>query len=290
MLDFVVNGTEAANGPSDSDVDGQASVTIQDATETLISVRDNAYDVIQETLGTPPTLMTGTSAELMGANLFDYDSSAVSVAYATSVEGAAVTASASGGTVTIMAASAGEAKVMITATATPNGSSLVVNQTKSNVAQLTFPVMVEDPPLTFTVMGPENPENMNLVEGGMGGMVKVMTNRAVSENTEVMLMRDGSSSASDDDYMLDPPLVTIMAGQNEGHTMVMAVEDGMMENADNMPEMLTLCLVVDGMQMTDESVSFYIWDAAVPALPVIAQLLLAALLGLGGYRRYLRRR
>ena len=33
----------------------------------------------------------------------------------------------------------------------------------------------------------------------------------------------------------------------------------------------------------------YIWDAAVPALPLIAQLLLAAFLAIGGYRRYLRR-
>ena len=33
-----------------------------------------------------------------------------------------------------------------------------------------------------------------------------------------------------------------------------------------------------------------IWDAAVPALPVAAQLLLAALLAVGGCRRYLRRR
>ena len=54
-------------------------------------------------------------------------------------------------------------------------------------------------------------------------------------------------------------------------------------------EMLTLFLVVDGMQMTDKSVSFYIWDAAVPALPVIGQLLLAALMAVGGYRRYRRR-
>ena len=41
--------------------------------------------------------------------------------------------------------------------------------------------------------------------------------------------------------------------------------------------------------MTDKSVSFYLWDAAVPALPVIAQLLLAALMAVGGYRRYRRR-
>ena len=35
---------------------------------------------------------------------------------------------------------------------------------------------------------------------------------------------------------------------------------------------------------------FYLWDAAVPTLPIIAQFLLAVLLGLGGYRRYLRQR
>ncbi|MDE0179359.1 MAG: fibronectin type III domain-containing protein, partial [Gammaproteobacteria bacterium] len=125
MLDFVVNGTKAENGPSDTMADAQATLTLQDATETLVSVGDNAYEVIQGVLGTPPTLMTGASSELMGANLFDYDAAAVSIAYATSVEGGAVTASTSGGTVTIMAVSAGEAKVTITATATPNASSLV---------------------------------------------------------------------------------------------------------------------------------------------------------------------
>ena len=285
MLDFVVNGTKAENGPRpDGDMNSaaQANLTIQDATATLVSVRENAYDVIKGALGDPPMLTTGKSAELMGVNLFNYDSAAVSVVYATSVEGGAVTASASGGTVTIMGATAGEAKVTITATASPTASSLDVNQTKANVAQMTFPVMVEDEDLVFSV---EGPDDRNLSEGGMGGMVTVTTNRPVTANTEVMLMRDGSSSASDDDYMLDPPLVTIMAGKREGHTMVMATEDSMAEEM----EMLTLFLVVDGMQMTDKSVSFYIWDAAVPALPIIAQLLLAAFLALGGYRRYLRR-
>ena len=284
-LDFVVNGTTVVNGPRPADApasDAQASLTIQDATKTLVSVRENAYDVIKVALGDPPMLGSGMSAELMGVNLFDYDATAVSVAYATSVEGGAAAASASGGTVTVMGVSAGEAKVTITATATPTASSLVVNQTKANVAQLTFPVMVEEDPLTFMVSGPDD---MNLTEGGMGGMVTVMASRAVGENTEVMLMRDGSSSASDDDYTLTPPLVTIMAGEMSGSTMVMAMDDGMAEEM----EMLTLFLVVDGMQMTDKSVSFYLWDTAVPALPLIAQLLLAAFLAIGGFRRYLRR-
>ena len=145
MLDFTVNGTVAANGSSDTMSDAQASVTIQDATATLVSVRDNAYDVIKGALGDPPMLIPGMSAELMGANLFDYDANAVSVTYGTSVEGGAATASASGGTVTVMGVSAGEAKVTITATATTNASSLIVTQDKANVAQLTFPVMVADP-------------------------------------------------------------------------------------------------------------------------------------------------
>ena len=63
--------------------------------------------------------------------------------------------------------------------------------------------------------------------------------------------------------------------------------DEMAENADNMSEMLTLEGRVGAMKTN--ALSFYLWDAAVPALPIIAQLLLAAFLAIGGYRRYLRR-
>ena len=65
--------------------------------------------------------------------------------------------------------------------------------------------------------------------------------------------------------------------------MVMAVEDNMMEDM----EMLTLYGMVG--DMSTNSVTLNLWDAAVPALPLIAQLLLAAFLAIGGYRRYLRR-
>ena len=41
--------------------------------------------------------------------------------------------------------------------------------------------------------------------------------------------------------------------------------------------------------MRTNELSFYVWDLSVPALPVIAQLLLAALMAIGGYRRYRRR-
>ena len=75
----------------------------------------------------------------------------------------------------------------------------------------------------------------------------------------------------------------IMAGETMGTTMVMAVEDDMMEEGE------TLTLEGRVGEMKTNTVMFYIWDAAVPALPLIAQLLLAAFLAIGGYRRYLRR-
>ena len=62
----------------------------------------------------------------------------------------------------------------------------------------------------------------------------------------------------------------------------------MMENEGNMAEMLTLEGRVGAMKTTN-SLMFYLWDAAVPALPIIAQFLLAALMAVGGYRRYRRR-
>ena len=123
----------------------------------------------------------------------------------------------------------------------------------------------------------------------MGGMVTVTANRAVTDDVTVTLMRDrAASSAGDDDYMLDPEAITIMAGETMGSTMVTAVEDDTVESVDNMPEELVLYAMAGDMQVEGQ-VRLYLWDAAVPALPLIAQLLLAAFLAIGGYRRYLRR-
>ena len=77
-------------------------------------------------------------------------------------------------------------------------------------------------------------------------------------------MRDAASSAGDDDYELDPMTVTIAVGQMSGHTLVTAVEDGTAEEG----EVLTLFAVVDGVQMPNVSVSFHLWDVAVPVLAV----------------------
>ena len=284
VVDFVAMGDKAANGPRPDDApayDAQSTLTIEEGTDTLVSVRDNAYDVIKEALGDPPMVGVGMTGELMGTNLFDYDANMVTVVYSTSVEGGAATASVSGATIMVMGAAAGEAKVTITATATPNSSSLAVTQDRANVAQLTFPVMVMADPITFDVM---MEGDGNLAEGMMA-KVTVMASRGVDADTEVMLMRDGASTASMDDVEVMPMMATIMMGDMTAEFEVTAVED---MTAEEM-EMLTLFLVVDDMQMTSKSVMFYLWDAAVPALPVIAQLLLAAFLAVGGYRRYRRR-
>ena len=135
--------------------------------------------------------------------------------------------------------------------------------------------------VTFMLTGPED---MNIAEG-MSAMVMVTASSAVAADTELMLMRDGTSTAGMDDYSVKPMMATIMAGETMAEFEVMATADDMMEDM----EMLTLFLVVDDMQMSDSSVSLYLWDAAVPALPIVAQFLLGGLLAVGGYRRYRRR-
>ena len=297
-LEFVVNGTVDNRGlrPSAGDAKpddhensmATTTLTIQDATERLVWAR--TQDEIDTAVSTAMTKAAGTDGlnpgekiEILGSELFSAAPGiVVDYAAASSDTDIATGSGSDRRMITVTPMAEGMAMVTVTATATSPSGATIVDQTKPNVAQIMFSVDIVLQDLTFSVKGPDD---MNLAEGGMGGMVTVTTNRPVTENTEVMLMRDGSSSASEDDYTLEPPLVTIMAGHKMGTTMVMATEDGMPEDM----EMLTLFLVVDGMQMTDKSVSFYLWDATVPALPVIAQLLLAALMAVGGYRRYRRR-
>ncbi len=277
MLTLKVMGADDKKGSGEVMV--PFSIMIEDATQPWVSVKDDAYDAIMMALGEDP-LNPGAEVMIMTDDLFMHDADMYSVSFGASVEGGAVSASSSGEAVTIMAMEAGEGKVTVTATATPMASGLVVTQDRANVAQVTFPVMVELADLMITL---EGPEDMNLVEG-MSYEIKAMANRAVEMDTMVELVQtDGTASPSD--YEVEN--ITIMAGEMMGSTMLMVAADEMMESADNMAEMLTL----EGRSgaMKTNSLSFYLWDAAVPALPIIAQLLLAAFLAIGGYRRYLRR-
>ncbi len=148
--------------------------------------------------------------------------------------------------------------------------------------EMMLSVTENDTEMTYELSGPED---MNLVEG-MEYEITATASAAVMEDTEVMLMRDrAASDAGDDDYMVES--IMIMAGETMGTTMLMVTEDGMDDGGAGMPEKLVLFGMVGNVQTND--LAFYIWDAAVPALPIIAQLLLAAFLAVGGYRRYLKR-
>ena len=147
---------------------------------------------------------------------------------------------------------------------------------------MTLSVTENDSEITYALAGPED---MNLVEGSEYELT-VTAEPAVPMDTEVMIMRDrANSDADEDDYTVEP--IMIMAGETSGSTMLMVTEDNMDDSGHASPEMLTLFGMVGNMQTN--SVSVYLWDMAVPALPIIAQLLLAAFLAIGGYRRYLRR-
>ena len=135
----------------------------------------------------------------------------------------------------------------------------------------------------FTLSG--GPMDMNLVEG-MEYDLTVTADPAVQVDTEVTIMRDrGASTADDADFTVGS--VMISAGSATGTTKLMVIDDGVSDSGHGMPEELALYGMSNG--ESTNTLTFNIWDAAVPALPIIAQLLLAAFLAIGGYRRYLRR-
>ena len=292
VIDAMVAGTETKNGPEKDSHAGLSSLTITESTTKLVWARsaDEVEAAVMAAkkagMGDDMMFTAGEMIVLEGNDLFG-SAEGVSVGYTATVDGDAVSESVSGGVVTITADSMGMAKVTITARASrPSGAVMINDQTDPREASITVTLEVGLVALSIALMGPED---MNLVEGGMGGMVTATANRAVTEDTMVALMRDRAMSSADDmDYTAEP--ITIMAGQMSGSTMVMAVADDLMENDGNMPEELVLYgMAADNAGEVTGEVKFYLWDAAVPALPIVAQLLLAALLGLGGYRRYRRR-
>ncbi len=145
MLDLVVSGV-AANGTSTST--GTFSIKIVDATTPKVSPKSEAeaYPMIRAALGNDPqtTVMNpGESGTIMMGDLFTvmegYDAN-----YKVSESGGAVSVTAPDDTVTIAANVAGTSKVTVTATAEMMASSFKPEQTVSDVASITFEVMVEE--------------------------------------------------------------------------------------------------------------------------------------------------
>ena len=152
-----------------------------------------------------------------------------------------------------------------------------------SAGMVTITIQSDDVDSAFTLSGPMD---MNLVEGSEYTLT-VMADPAVSAETTVTIMRDRAlSDADESDFTVAP--VVIPAGGTMGTTMLMVTDDGPGDAGHGMPEMLAVYGMADNGMQTN-TVTFYTWDMAVPALPVIAQLLLAFFLAIGGYRRYLRR-
>ncbi len=287
VLDAMVAGSVAANGTDKATHAGVSTLTIEEGTmkyvwaKTQEEVEAAIYAAKEAGAGDDMTFTAGEMIEVMGSALFSA-AEGVTLSYTAESDMSDVASvSVSGGTVMVTAAGEGMAHITITAHASMPSGAMVVDQTDPREASVKFPVEVGLEALSIMLSGPED---MNLAEG-MSAMVTATANRAVSADTMVMLMRDRSmSSAGDDDFMAEA--ITIKAGEMMGSTMVMAVEDNMAEDMEE----LVLYGMTEGMagEVTGE-VKLYIWDAAVPALPIIAQLLLAAFLAIGGYRRYLRR-
>ena len=288
MISAAVAGADNMYGTGSEMPEGaMATLNIEDATakyvwaKTQEEVEAAIYAAKEAGAGDDMTFTAGEMIEVMGSALFSA-AEGVTLSYTAESDMSDVaSASVSGGTVMVTAAGEGMAHITITAHASMPSGAMVVDQTDPREASVKFPVEVGLEALSIMLSGPEE---MNVAEG-MSAMVTATANRAVSADTMVMLMRDRSmSSAGDDDFMAEA--ITISAGEMMGSTMVMAVEDNMAEDMEE----LVLYGMTEGMagEVTGE-VKLYIWDAAVPALPIIAQLLLAAFLALGGYRRYLRR-
>ena len=291
MLDATVSG-EPANGTETSTSAGVLTLHIVDATEKSITPKatDADYDRIKAAIaagaGDDEMLNPGEMVELMTADLFTV-AEGYTGSYSVSVEGNSVSASASGEEIHIEAMVAGESKVTVTGTARM-ASSLMADQTVSNVASLTFPVEVVDKEQTIMLGMPDNVMDGNVVEGHSYN-VPVHLNRAVTEaegSLEITFGRDRSQSDADEsDYSIAD--VTIMAGDDHAYAELMITED-MMDDAGHADgEQLVIYAMAGDVQSNDLTLT--IWDEAVPALPLIAQVLLALFMMAGGARLYRRR-
>ena len=241
--------------------------------------------------GDDMTFDAGEEIEILGSALFNA-AEGVTLSYtAVSSNSDVASADIDTVTVTVMAEAGGMADITITAMASlPSG--LTINpQTDPREASITFPVEVDIEALMLELVGPTD---MNLVEGGSDhangtagrATVTVRANRPVTREVTVTLLADRAvSDATAADFEAAP--IVLGAGATAGSTVVTAVDDG---TAEDREVLVLFGMAADNAGEVQGEVTLHLWDAAVPALPVIAQLLLAAFLLWVSGRRYLLRR
>ena len=221
----------------------------------------------------------GNDATVDMSSLFSIEDGATVEYEASSSAEDAVAASASGSSLSLSPAGTGSSTIMVTATDTSGDA--------YDTATVSSMVTVGVLPLVVTLEMPANVMNGNIVEGESYD-IGVSANRVVTEDTVVMIMRDrAASDAGGDDYSVSE--ATIMAGYDSATATLMVTEDNEPDSGtnDNMGESLVLYGMAGDMETN--SLTFTIWDQAVPSLPLLGQLLLALFLMLGGARLYRRR-
>ena len=282
MFDATVSG-DSDNGPGTSMSAGVLSLYIDDATTKKIepNAEADAYPSITAAIESgagEEGLNPGETFSVMTSDLFTV-MDGYTASYGVSVDGDSVSGSASGESVTINAKMAGESKVTVTGTARMASSSFMPEQTVSNVASITFAVMVVDTELVVTVMA----DPMEIAEGGMS-TITATANRAITMgdgDVEIALTVVGDGELAADSIM-------IAMGDMSGYTMLTDMADDDMENS-------TLTVVATGSGIMGlMQVMITVMDDGtvvepVPALPLFGQLLLALFMMVGGARVYRRR-
>ena len=273
MFDAVVSGN-SKTGTETSTSAAVLSLYIGDETAKKIEPKASEadYAALMAAIaagGGDDGVNPGDTVTLMTSDLFDV-MDGYTASYGVSVEGDSASASASGESVTINALMAGEAKITVTGTARMASSSLIPTQTVSNVAELTFPVMVVDTELVVTLSA----EPMEIEAGGTT-MITATANRYVTAGdgaVEIALTVVG-------DGTLDPESITIAMGDMSGSAMLTANES------------VTVVATGSGVSgLMQVAVTVTDGPEPVPALSLIAQWLLGLGLMGGGARQLYRRR
>ena len=143
MLNLAVSGDSDIGSETST---GTFSIGIVDNTMKKVEPRseEDAYPAIMsamEMAAGDDGLNPGESFTVMASDLFMV-AEGYTASYGVSVEGGAASVSASSDSITVTATAVGESKVTVTATAKMAASSFLPEQTTSDVARITFPVMV----------------------------------------------------------------------------------------------------------------------------------------------------
>ena len=144
MLNLELSGDSDIGSETSS---GTFSIGIVDDTMKKVAPKSeaDAYPAILDALkagsGDDGDFNPGESFSVMAEDLFDV-ADGYTASYGISVDGGSVSVSASSDSITVTGTAAGESKVTITATAKMAASSFLPEQTMSDVAKITFAVMV----------------------------------------------------------------------------------------------------------------------------------------------------